>query len=552
MQNREHLKVDESFVKCANCKQVININIVNKERYSCPYCNKYLSIDSKKRIMQIVEIGTFSEWKINKKSCIDPINYKGYTEKQKKLQDELGIEDAITIGTAKIGNESVVIGAMDTRFMLGSMGQYVGEIITQAFERARDKRLPVILFCCSGGARMQEGIFSLMQMAKISAALNKFSKRGLLYISILTNPTMGGVTASFGMLGDLILAEPDAIIGFTGKRVIKETIHENLPVGFQTAEYQLKHGFIDAIVKREQQKECLLNLLRLHKRCKVKSNQIKFVRNKEKNIHTNVENKVLTEWEQVKIARSKFRPSSSVYINRLMKDFWEISGDRCWGNDGAIIGGIATFHNIPITVIGIERCKENIEKASRCNFGMPKPEGYRKALRLMKQAEKFARPIICFIDTPGAYPGIDAEERGQALMIARNLYEMSSIKVPIVSIIIGEGYSGGALGISVADEVWMLSNAVFSVASPEGCASILRKDNKSIEIIAKSMKLTAYDLLDLGIIDKVIDEDVSLSADNMKIVCEALENELDQFLKKYMNISTKTLINKRYKKYRKH
>ena len=286
----------------------------------------------------------------------------------------------------------------------------LSEKITRAVERATKERLPVILFACSGGARMQEGMVSLMQMSKTAAALRRHSDEGNLYISVLTDPTTGGVTASFAMLGDIILAEPNALIGFAGPRVIEQTIGQKLPKGFQRSEFLLEHGFIDCIAERGEMKELLGKLLRLHKACPKEAEEI-IAMSEEKKIRA-VHSGKKTPWEKVLASRAKERPSGSVYIRSLFTDFVEMHGDRYFGDDKAILAGIASFEGKPVTVIAQEKgnsTKENIAH----NFGMASPEGYRKALRMMKQAEKFGRPVICFVDTPGAFCGIEAEERGQ-------------------------------------------------------------------------------------------------------------------------------------------
>lgn len=210
-------------------------------------------------------------------------------------------------------------------------------------------------------------------------------------------------------------------------------------------------------------------------------------------------------YERVKLARDNKRPTGLDYIKNIFKGFVEFHGDRRYGDDPAVVGGIARLHESPVTVIAIEKGRTAKERAYR-NFGAPQPEGYRKALRLMKQAEKFGRPIICFVDTSGAYCGIDAEERGQGQAIAENLLKMSTLCVPVISILVGEGGSGGALALAVADRVWMLQNAVYSVISPEGCASILWKDAAKAELAAASLKLTAEDAKSLGVIERILSE----------------------------------------------
>ena len=257
----------------------------------------------------------------------------------------------------------------------------------------------------------------------------------------------------------------------------------------------------------------------------------------------------ITAWDRVQLARQLERPKALDYINGIFENFIELHGDRNFGDDKSIIGGVATFKGLPVTVIGEQKgknAKENIEK----NFGMPNPEGYRKALRLMKQAEKFKRPIITFIDTPGAYPGMGAEERGQGEAIARDIMEMSSLGVPIICLIIGEGSSGGALAIAVGDKVVMLENAIYSILSPEGFASILYKDASKAKEAAEDMKATAKDLKKLGIIDKIIDEPEGGAQNNFEKVKEDLIKYIEKSLKELRKVPIEQLIENRYEKYR--
>ncbi len=245
--------------------------------------------------------------------------------------------------------------------------------------------------------------------------------------------------------------------------------------------------------------------------------------------------------EKVLLARNKNRPTSAKYIGNIFKDFIELHGDRKFGDDRAIIGGIGTLVDMPVTVIAIEKGSNTKEKVLR-NFGSVHPEGYRKALRLMKQAEKFKRPIVCFVDTSGAFCGIGAEERGQGQAIAENLMEMMWLKTPIISILIGEGGSGGALALGVSNEVWILENAVYSVISPEGCASILYKDSNKAELAAENLKLTAQDLLDLKVVDKIIKENNQ--------IYNAIQTSLYEKLTSLCQLEDEEVVSLRYKKFR--
>ena len=550
--NRRKPEAPEGILKkCNKCGAAILTDEVINGKYICPKCHGYFRIPAYKRIELVTDAGSFEEWdaKIDEgERPENPLDFRGYTEKVKALRVKTGLDEAVVTGKATICGYPVVIGVCDGRFMMASMGHAVGEKITRAVERATEERLPVVLFTCSGGARMQEGIISLMQMAKTSAALKRHSDAGFLYIPVLTDPTTGGVTASFAMLGDIILAEPGALIGFAGPRVIEQTFGQKVPEGFQRAEFLLEHGFVDRIVTRDEMKEVLGQILKMHTVTDEKKEDCpEKKKENRKNISAGKEN--VSDWERVLKSREKERPVGKDYIDRLFTDFVELHGDRYYKDDPAVVGGIAYFHGKAVTVIAQckgKTTKENLER----NFAMPSPEGYRKALRLMKQAEKFQRPVICFVDTPGAFCGMEAEERGQGEAIARNLYEMSALKVPVLSIVIGEGGSGGALALAVADEVWMMENAVYSVLSPEGFASILWKDSKRASEAAGVMRLTAADLKELKVIEEIICEPEVYREDTMVPVLRELEEKMEHFLEQYGSLSEKQLTDRRYDRFR--
>ena len=540
--------------KCNKCGSAIIAEDVKNDYYICPKCGGYFRVHAYRRIQMVTDEGTFEEWDRGL-ATRNPLEYKGYEEKLRTLQEKTGLDEAVVTGRARIDGTEVVLGVCDGRFLMASMGEVVGEKIARAVERATQERLPVILFACSGGARMQEGIVSLMQMAKTSAALKRHSDAGLLYISVLTDPTTGGVTASFAMLGDVILAEPKALIGFAGPRVIEQTIRQKLPKGFQRSEFLLEHGFIDGIVERPQMKQTLSQILMLHKEERGVSLESAAGESAERSTEDreagklSVSNRLASGWDRVLLSRMNDRPVGSDYIRELFTDFIEFHGDRYYADDKAIIGGVALFRGMPVTVIAQAKgtnTKENIER----NFGMPSPDGYRKALRLMKQAEKFHRPVICFVDTPGAFCGLEAEERGQGEAIARNIYEMSGLRVPVLSVIIGEGGSGDALAMATADEVWMLENSIYSILSPEGFASILWKDSSKAEEAAGVMRLTAEDLYRMGIVEEVIAEPAPYTIENLKEVTRVLESKMEHFLSRYGNISGEELAQRRYDRFR--
>ena len=562
---------DNLMRKCNACKAAVFADEVKQNHYICPHCGNYFHVPAYRRIKMVVDRKSFTEWDVHMEEQ-NPLQYKGYEEKIRSLREKTGLDEAVVTGKCTIKGTPTALGVCDCRFMMSSMGEVVGEKITRVFERATKERLPVILYICSGGARMQEGLVSLMQMAKTSMAIRKHSDAGLLYVPVLTDPTTGGVTASFAMLGDIILAEPKALIGFAGPRVIEQTIGQKLPKGFQRAEFLLEHGFVDKIVEREEQRSVLADILKLHEnkipdygQSDNSDMEMKYKSDNAESTETAVgdkresENTIwpefipsgnYTPWEHVQLARAKTRPTGKDYIEALFDDFMEFHGDRHCGDDPAVIGGVAFFHGKPVTVLAQEKGEGTRENIAR-NFGMVSPEGYWKSLRLMQQAEKFHRPVICLVDTPGAFCGLEAEERGQGEAIAKNLYTLAGLTVPVLSIVIGEGGSGGALAFAVADEVWMLEHSVYSILSPEGFASILWKDSKKAKEAAAVMKLTAADLYQMGMIEHVIPEAEPVSRENINDAAAYLENGIEDFFGKYGKTEPEKLLEHRYERFRK-
>lgn len=535
--------VVEEKMRCPVCKSTETKRNIAKNKMVCPSCGNHFRIGARTRIKALCDKGSFLEM-ITELSTNDPLEFPGYDVKLESGKIGSGEDEAVLCGRASFRGQECALFVMEPQFMMGSMGSVVGEKLARLFEYAAEEKLPVVGFTCSGGARMQEGILSLMQMAKVSGAVDYHSKRGGLYITVLTDPTTGGVTASFAMLGDIILSEPNATIGFAGRRVIEQTTKKKLPDNFQKAEFLLDHGFVDAIVPRTELRATIATLLRQHGQREHSAALTDALLRQE--VQHDKENS-LSPYERVIAARAQNRPTTRAYIERIFTDRTELHGDRKFADDKAIIGGIGMLGEMPITFIGIERGR-NLEERIQCNFGSPMPEGYRKALRLMKQAEKFQRPIICFVDTAGAFCGEEAEERGQGQAIADNLMEMMAIKVPIITIVIGEGGSGGALGLSVASRVYMLENAVFSVISPEGCASILwgEASPEASAEAARCLCITAEDMKRFGVAERIIPENFPYFED----MCLELKETLRGDLKEIYTFSPE-ISEKRYERFRK-
>ena len=546
---------DMNLIKCPKCGKMVERDRVVKKKYICYECGGYFRVKTNNRIRMVADPKTFEPW-FEDMEVSNPLDYEGYEDKLATAREKTGLKEAVTVGRCKVFGEDIVLGICDSRFMMASMGHVVGEKITCAIERATALNLPVFIFCCSGGARMQEGIVSLMQMEKTSAAIRKHGDAGLLYCSILTDPTTGGVTASFAMLGDVIMAEPGALVGFAGPRVIKQTIGQELPEGFQTSEFLVEHGIIDGIVKRENLKKTIYFLIKTHQ-CNGKKTYADYRPNEE--FHFKLSETLKEQswfstprsaWEKVKAVRQVERPSASEYISHIFDFFVESHGDRAFRDDKAMIGGLAFLDGQPVTIIADEKGKDFKECQER-NFGMPMPEGYRKALRLMKQAEKFNRPVISFVNTSGAFCGIEAEERGQGEAIARNLMEMSSLKVPVLCLMIGEGGSGGALATAVGNEVWMMENATYSILSPEGFASILWKDANRAKEASEVMNITAQDLKRLGVIEEIIPEFGGADHKTTEAIAGYMKEHIKDFLRKYDGMSGEQIAEERYQRFRK-
>ena len=543
----EHTELTRACPKCSHANPEGEL----AGRLDVCVCGYHFRQKARRRIAYLTEPDTFEELDTGLES-FDILTFPGYVDKLRHAQLACGEKEAVITGRAKIGDHTVMLFVMEPYFMMGSMGTVVGEKITRLFEAATVERLPVIGYTVSGGARMQEGVLSLMQMAKISGAVKRHSDAGLFYLTVLTDPTTGGVTASFAMEGDIILAEPGAMIGFAGQRVIEQTIRKKLPSDFQRAEFLLAHGFVDEISPRETQKEQLIKLLNLHlgQAAAPDADSLSPVNpseapsrsaNKKRDKDSGT-----AAIDRVRAARAKGRMTGKQVIDAVISDFVELHGDRRFADDPAVVGGVGYLGGMPITAIALEKGKDTKDKVRR-NFGAANPEGYRKALRLMQQAEKFNRPVVCFVDTAGAFCGIGAEERGQGHAIAENLMGMMALRVPIISVLIGEGGSGGALALAVADRVWMMERAIYSVISPEGCASILWKDTKKVAEAADSLRLTSQDMHEFGVVERLVPEE-------KKSVDEILANLKMDLAKTFAELTAMdahTRLDERYKRFRK-
>nr|MBA2701664.1 acetyl-CoA carboxylase carboxyltransferase subunit alpha [Chloroflexota bacterium] len=579
---------------CPSCSTMLFNKQLDKNLRVCPSCGHHFRLSAAARLEHLVDGGSWSERDAGLQSldALGFVDRKPYPDRLAAAQLATGMRDAAIWGTASIGRTRLALCIMDFGFMGGSMGAVVGEKVTRAAEHALEARLPLLIVSASGGARMQEGTLALMQLAKTLAALERLRAAGVPYLSLLSDPTTGGVFASFASVGDVNIAEPDALIGFAGARVTAGTIASELPVGFQRSEFLFEHGFVDRIVERSALREELTALLRLlpvrgAAPPPVEAADLDLPAFRPLSFLSSLADRVGelavgetggngldasptpvpvgaapsidgvppavedrdAVWARVQLARSLRRPRTLDFVAAMTDDFVELHGDRLFGDDGAIVAGLARLDGRRIVVIGQQKGADTEENIRR-NFGMPHPEGYRKAMRVMELAERFGLPIVTFVDVPGAHPGPESEERGIAESIARSIGLMSRLRTPIVAVITGEGGSGGALAIAVGDVVIALENAVYSVISPEGCASILWRTPDEAAAAAAAMRMSAADQHALGVIDIVVAEPGEGAQTEPEATASRLKPIIIERLDALAALSTEGLVESRYRRYR--
>ncbi|MGQ0840944.1 acetyl-CoA carboxylase, carboxyltransferase subunit beta [Actinokineospora sp.] len=493
---------EQDWVHCPGCRSLVYAKRVARQLGVCPGCGRHERVSAPERLAQLLDPGSLAPL-----DCVtdagDPLGFADkvhYRDRIAAARAKTGLTDGVLCAKGTVHGWPIVVAVMDFRFLGGSLGAAVGEAVTRAAEVALADRTPLLLVCASGGARMQEGALSLMQMGKTSAALARLDAAGVLTLSLITDPTYGGVAASFATLGDVIVAEPGSRLGFAGPRVIEQTIRQSLPPGFQTAEFLLDHGMIDMIRPRGELRGTLGRLLAATAPPPPAESAPGTAPVTDPGLLPEVD-----PWALVTASRDPSRPTTLDFVGRLFDRFDELHGDRIGDDCPSIVGGIGALDGRPVVAIGHQKGHGPAELAAR-NFGMPSPSGYRKAARLVRLAAKLGAPVLTFIDTPGAHPGVTAEEQGQAVAIAESMRLLSSVPVPVVAIVTGEGGSGGALALGVADRVFQFAGAYYSVISPEGCAAILWGDRAQAPTAASALRLTPRDLLAAGIVDGVLPE----------------------------------------------
>ncbi|MBO4626075.1 MAG: acetyl-CoA carboxylase carboxyltransferase subunit beta [Alphaproteobacteria bacterium] len=538
------------WIKCESCGRLVFYKDYKDNLYICPRCNHAFMMNPKQRFNLLFDN---NDWKRLELPTVsdDPLEFfdrVAYAERLEDARNDTGANDAVVSADGTIGGIPATVCVLNGFFMMGSMGRAAGDGIIASMEHAIETHQPFIMVTSSGGARMQENILSLMQMARTTVAVNKLHENKIPYIVLLTDPTFGGVTASFAMLGDIHIAESGARIGFAGRRVIEQNIREKLPSNFQTAEYLYEHGMVDMVVPRGDLHDKLADILAVLTKQPHEAKPISVTTPKyetSKKIRGIGENDA---YDKVLLARHENRPHFLDYINGIVDKWTYLAGDRLYGEDAAMGSGIGYWRGIPSVIIGQEQGR-TIETRQQHRFGMPNPDGYRKAQRMMKLAEKFGLPLISLFDTAGAFAGRDGEERGQSQAIASTISAGLSVKTPYVAVNVGQGGSGGAIAIGTGDRILMLENAIYSVIAPESCASILWKDNKFKAVAAAAMKLTARDMADMNVIDKIIVEPSGGAHTDWQTTMEMLASAVVEQLKELESVPADELPAKRAEKF---
>jgi len=538
------------WIKCESCGRLVFYKDYKDNLYICPRCNHAFMMNPKQRFDLLFDNNGWNKLEMPMVSD-DPLEFVDrmpYSERLEEARADTGANDAVVTADGVIGGVPATVCVLNGFFMMGSMGRAAGDGIIASIEHAIELKQPFIMVTSSGGARMQENILSLMQMARTTAAVNKLHENKIPYIVLLTDPTFGGVTASFAMLGDIHIAESGARIGFAGRRVIEQNIREKLPSNFQTAEYLYDHGMVDMVVSRADLHDKLADVLAVLTKQPREPKPISVTTPKyesSKKIRGMGENEA---YDKVLLARHENRPHFLDYINGIVDGWTYLAGDRLYGEDAAMGSGIGYWRGIPAVIIGQEQGR-TIETRQKHRFGMPNPDGYRKAQRMMQLAERFDLPLISLFDTAGAFAGREGEERGQSQAIASTISMGLRVKTPYVAVNVGQGGSGGAIAIGTGDRILMLENAIYSVIAPESCASILWKDNKFKAIASAAMKLTARDMAEMNVIDKIIVEPSGGAHKDWQTTMEMLASSVVEQLKELETIPVDELPARRAEKF---
>ncbi|MDP8923670.1 MAG: acetyl-CoA carboxylase carboxyl transferase subunit beta [Chloroflexota bacterium] len=529
---------------CSRCRAELSGQALFLRFGVCQVCRRHYPLSARRRLELLVDAGSFRETGQGLTTS-DPLEFSDrlpYLERLTRAREQTGAEESVITGIGSINGRAAVLVVSEFEFLGGSMGTVMGEKVALAFDLAAARRLPLIAVTASGGARMQEGMLSLVQMANTAAAAMRLKQAGVPFVSILTDPTTGGVYASYASLGDVTLAEPGALIGFAGPRVFEVQTGQAPPEGVQSAEFLYEHGWLDAIADRTRLRDTLANLLQLFQ------NPWKVQARGEPAAYSSPPRSPVDAWATVQLARHRGRPTARYYIRRMLTPLVELHGDRHAGDDPAVVCGVGDLAGSTVVVVALER-GDDTERAPRWN-GRARPDGYRKALRAFRLAAQLHLPLLTLIDTPGAWLDSETDARGLAPSIATCLGVMAVLPVPTIAAVIGEGGSGGALALGVADRVLMQENAIYSVIAPEGAAAILYRSAERAPDVADALKLTATDCHALGVVDTVVPEPEGGSHEDPDYAVLVLKNFVLDALIDVRKTAPSKLIEQRSRKFR--
>ena len=528
--------------RCLFCEEPISDSPSYLTYRVCPFCRFHYTVTARQRIELLADKGTFKET-YKYVSSVAPLSFSRRSRYRKYLaqdQSRTGLTEAAVTGKCRIGDIETMLIVLDFGFMGGTMGSVVGEKVSMAFENAARRGMPAVAVVSGGGTRIQEGVLSLMQMAKTVTAANRLRAEEVPFIVVLANPSTGQAYASFANLADVILAEPGSLIGLSPLRTLREVSKMPLPLDAHTAEAHVGHGLLDNVVDRENLQPRIASLLQILTSQKRGTPNHKNLLKAEPEKCDEVE-----PWEAVTAARNSERPQASAYFRSMLDPFIELRGDRLNSDDRSIIAGLGFMDGQPVAVIGQQR--RPLAEGERYHVF---PDGLRKAQRVIDLASRFKLPLVTLIDTQGADPGLEAEEQGIGNAIAKTLSSMLTVPTPVVSVVIGEGGSEGALALGLADRILVQQYAVYSPMSVNHSLGAAHHDHMLDREAAEALMLTAHDCLELGIADEVVPEPEGGAHVDPREASAILQNAILTNIVQLSKMSQGKLLKKRYRKFR--
>ena len=528
--------------RCLFCEEPISDSPSYLTYRVCPFCRFHYTVTARERIELLVDKETFKEtYKYVK--TVEPLSFSRRNRYRKFLdqdQNRTGLTEAAVTGKCRIGDVETMLIVLDFGFMGGTMGSVVGEKVSMAFENASRRGIPAVAVVSGGGVRIQEGVLSLMQMAKTVTAANRLRDGEVPFIVVLANPSTGQAYASFANLADVILAEPGSLIGLSPLRTLREVSKTPLPLDAHTAEAHVGHGLLDNVVDRENLQPRIASILQILTAQKHGKSNHKNLLKSEPEECDEVE-----PWEAMTAARNSERPQASSYFRSILDPFIELRGDRLNSDDRSVVTGIGFMDGLAVAVIGQQR--RTLDEGERYHVF---PDGLRKAQRLIDLASRFKLPLVTLIDTQGADPGLEAEEQGIGNAIARTLSSMLTVPTPMVSVVIGEGGSEGALALGLSDRILMQQFAIYSPISVNHTLGAAHHDHMLDREAAEALMLTAHDCLELGIADEVVPEPDGGSHVDPHEASAVLQTAILTNIFQLSKMSEGKLLKRRYKKFR--